>query len=71
MTRPIGIRIRLFNDSKQTYVLQASTDLTHWTAIATNQAASEGTLILTDPQTGEFAGRFYRAFIPAVASSPK
>ena len=71
MTRPIGIQIRLFNDSKQTYVLQASTDLTHWTAIATNQAASDGTLIFTEPQAGQFAGRFYRAFIPAVTPSPK
>jgi subtilisin family serine protease len=65
----LGFEIRLFGDPLQTYVLQASTDLRNWTAIATNQAASDGTLNFTDSQAGQFAGRFYRAFTPAGAAS--
>jgi subtilisin family serine protease len=66
----LGFEIRLLGDPLQTYVLQASTDLNHWIAIATNQAASDGTLSFTDPQAGQFAGRFYRALVPVNNSSP-
>ena len=44
----------------QTYVLQASTDMIHWTAISTNVADANGLLSLTDTNAGQFSSRFYR-----------
>lgn len=43
----------------QTYVLQASTDLKHWTPLSTNAAAA-AVLNLTDPQAANHPSRFYR-----------
>jgi subtilisin family serine protease len=57
-------QIRLLGDPQQTYVLEASTDLSHWTAIATNQATGDGALHFTDPHASRFTARFYRTFIP-------
>jgi hypothetical protein len=44
----------------QTYVLQASTDMIHWTSISTNVADANGLLTLTDANAGKFPSRFYR-----------
>jgi len=44
----------------QTYVLEASTDMIHWTAISTNVAGANGLLTLTDTNAGKFPSRFYR-----------
>jgi hypothetical protein len=44
----------------QTYVLQGSTDMVHWTAICTNVADANGSLSLTDMNAGRFPSRFYR-----------
>jgi len=41
-------------------IIDASTDLTHWSPILTNPPAS-GQIQLTDPAAGSFAYRFYRA----------
>ncbi|MBE0544308.1 MAG: hypothetical protein IH623_23455 [Verrucomicrobia bacterium] len=43
------------------YVIQASTDLTSWTAITTNVLPATGALRITDPQAAEFSQRYYRA----------
>jgi hypothetical protein len=43
------------------YVIQASADLVIWTAISTNTIPAGGSLIITDPNTGNYARRFYRA----------
>jgi len=43
----------------QTYVLQASTDFVHWTALTTNVPASSP-FYLTDPGAANFHYRFYR-----------
>ncbi|MFZ0827563.1 MAG: YDG domain-containing protein [Verrucomicrobiia bacterium] len=44
----------------QTYVLQASTDMIHWTAISTNVADVNGLLSLLDTNAGKYSSRFYR-----------
>jgi len=44
----------------QTYVLQASVDMIHWTSISTNVADANGLLSLTDTNAGKFPSRFYR-----------
>lgn len=44
-----------------TYVIQASTDLTSWTAITTNVLPATGALRITDAQAAEFVQRYYRA----------
>ena len=44
----------------QAYVLQASTDMIHWTSISTNVADANGRLSLIDTNAGKFPSRFYR-----------
>ena len=43
------------------YVLQASTDMVHWTAISTNVTDVNGSMSVTDTDAGKFPSRFYRA----------
>ena len=45
--------------SSQPTVVEATTDLVHWVAIATN-AANGSSVTVTDPQAASFARRFYR-----------
>jgi hypothetical protein len=45
----------------QTYVLQATTDMVHWTAISTNVADSNGLISFTDTNAGNYRSRFYRS----------
>jgi hypothetical protein len=44
----------------QTYVLQASTDMIHWTTISTNVADANGQLSFTDTTAKNYPNRFYR-----------
>ncbi len=44
----------------QTYVLQVSTDLVHWTAISTNVVGTNGALSFTDTDAKNHPVRFYR-----------
>ena len=44
----------------QAYVLQASTDMIHWTSISTNVTDVNGRLSLVDTNAGKFSSRFYR-----------
>ena len=45
----------------QTYVLQASSDLIHWTAISTNVADANGLVSISDTNAAKFPSRFYRS----------
>lgn len=45
-------------------IVQASTDLHDWRAIATNSIDSNGVLNFVDPASGQFSNRFYRAITP-------
>jgi PKD repeat protein len=42
-------------------IVEASSDLKHWTAIATNQVSAAGRVNFNDPQAGKFPHRFYRS----------
>jgi len=44
-----------------TYIIQASTNLVTWGAIATNTLPSNGTSVITDPNSPTLSRRFYRA----------
>src|SRR5258708_3704403 len=46
--------------ANETYLIQASTDLRTWTAVATSQASSDGVIRFTDPGADNFTQRFYR-----------
>jgi uncharacterized repeat protein (TIGR03806 family) len=46
----------------QRYVIEASTDLRHWTAVATIEADT-GKIVLEQPLGPEFSQRFYRAVL--------
>jgi subtilisin family serine protease len=52
---------RLTGVPSWTYVLEASTNLVHWTGIATNQADATGVVQFTDPAASTLPRRFYRA----------
>jgi len=45
----------------QTYIMQASTDMIHWTAISTNTADANGVISFSDPDSGKYSSRFYRS----------
>jgi hypothetical protein len=47
-----------------TYVIQASTDFVHWTAISTNIADANGAVSLVDSNAAAYPSRFYRAYSP-------
>ena len=46
---------------QQHFTVQASTDLTNWTAIATNTLLLGASADVTDTQAGSYSNRFYRA----------
>ena len=48
----------------QTYVIEASADLTHWTPISTNIADTAGIVSLVDSNAVAYPSRFYRAYSP-------
>src|SRR5947207_1804480 len=55
------VPLRLYGDANQTYVIQATTDFSTWTTIATNRTDSSGMASVTDSQSAQFNQRFYRA----------
>src|SRR6266404_2001500 len=56
-------QLRLFGEPDQSYVIQATTDLAHWTSISTNRADGAGVADLQDQQSSQFNQRFYRAML--------
>jgi hypothetical protein len=50
--------------SGQTYVIEASTDLTHWLPLSTNIADALGIISLVDSNAAAYPSRFYRAYSP-------
>jgi hypothetical protein len=56
-------QLLLSGQTGATYVTQASVDLSSWVNISTNVAAT-GQLLITDPQSSNYAVRFYRAVTP-------
>jgi hypothetical protein len=54
----------------QAVVIEASTNLLHWTAIQTNLTTGSGLIFFTDPESGSFPRRFYRARLYAGTLPP-
>ncbi len=61
---PLPMQLHLNGVPNHSYVLLASTNLSHWTALATNTAGPEGVWSFTDLQSTNLPQRFYRG-IPA------
>jgi hypothetical protein len=59
-TTPGQFQLRLAGTPGQSFVIQATTDLVHWTSISTN-TLSGAAFDFTDPNAGSFKMRFYRA----------
>lgn len=56
-----GLGFTLTGAPLATYVIEASTDLAHWTPIMTNALPANGLVTISDPQAASFAQRYYRA----------
>jgi hypothetical protein len=59
-----SVKTSLTGAPGQIYVLEASTDMIHWTAISTNVADANGRLSFTDTDAGKYNSRFYRSAAP-------
>jgi hypothetical protein len=55
-----GVKLTVSGGSGQTCVIEASTDLVHWTAINTNQTDSAGQFTVADPDAKNYPCRYYR-----------
>ena len=53
--------LRLAGEPARRYALDASTNLTGWTALKTNTAGTDGTVIMDDPSAASSPAKFYRA----------
>ena len=60
-----GVQLTLTASPYQTCVVEASTDLAHWTAIATNSADANGQAVFVDANAKNLPARFYRGAITA------
>jgi hypothetical protein len=59
-----NVTAQLSGVAGQTYIIQASTDLIHWTPFSTNVADASGGVSLVDSNAVVYPSRFYRAFSP-------
>ena len=59
-----NVTAQLSGVAGQTYIIQASTDLIHWTSFSTNVADASGGVSLVDSNAVVYPSRFYRAFSP-------
>jgi hypothetical protein len=57
--------ITLSGNADQTYVLQASFDMIHWTSLSTNLTSSDGMFTFVDTDAKNYPSRFYRGVAPA------
>jgi len=55
-----NVQVKVRGQVSQSYVIQASTDLTDWQPISTNQAV-KGVITLIDPDANKYSLRYYRA----------
>jgi hypothetical protein len=61
---PGGFQVEFQGPGAQAVRIQASTDLTNWQTLATTNLANGAVIQFTDPQTGSYPFRFYRAVSP-------
>lgn len=57
------VSLQLHGAANTAYTIQASTDLTAWSSVASGTTDSAGALAITDPAAPTFPRRFYRAVI--------
>ena len=55
---------QISGESGQTYIIEASADLIHWSPLSTNVADTNGIVSLIDSNAVAFPSRFYRAYTP-------
>jgi hypothetical protein len=55
-----GFELKLSGPPASTYVIEASTNLTDWTAISTNSGLT-GSVVFSDTEAANFSQRYYRA----------
>jgi hypothetical protein len=60
-----GMKVNLSSGANQTCVIEASTDLVHWTAISTNSTDAAGQSTFVDPDAKNYPARFYRGVAAA------
>lgn len=58
--QPGGMQLTLHGEAGRTYSIEVSTDLVNWVSW-TNQTTSDGTISVTDTDSGNYPARFYRA----------
>jgi hypothetical protein len=58
-----SVTILLTGPAGRTFVVEASTDLVHWTAISTNNVDTNGVFTVVDPDAKNYPRRFYRGGI--------
>src|ERR1700690_2317937 len=59
-----SMAISLSGSANQTYVIQASSDLKHWTSISTNLTDANGRFTMPDPNRKNYSSFFYRGVVP-------
>jgi tetratricopeptide (TPR) repeat protein len=55
-----GTRLTFIGVENESYTIQASSDLIHWTTIATARAGADGEVTIDDPAANGEKARFYR-----------
>jgi hypothetical protein len=58
-----SVKLLLTGPASRTFVVEASSDLVHWTAISTNMTDANGRLSFTDTAAKNYPRRFYRGAI--------
>jgi subtilisin family serine protease len=58
-----AVQIILCGEPNRSYIIEATTNVTQWTAVFTNTTAADGTFIFTDNSWLDHPRRFYRAFL--------
>ena len=59
-----SMAISLVGSTNQTYVLQASFDMHHWTSISTNVTDANGQMMMIDSDAKNYSSRYYRGVAP-------
>ena len=58
------VQATLLGTPGQTFVLQVSSDMVHWTSVSTNVADATGAVSIIESNAMQFPSRFYRGMMP-------
>ncbi len=59
-----SVQATLLGTPGQTFVLQVSTDMVHWSSVSTNVADASGAVSIIESNAMQFPSRFYRGMMP-------